>query len=251
MPAGMGSCFLPTGGASAAFAPTDVAGLHGWWRMDTGTVSSITDKSGNGRHFVQATGGNQGVLSTSANFNGQSILTLDGVNDYYTCTTALTTSAFTIYIVARRIGAADSSDGILSFGSSTGGGNDYDTNNGLFCGDTTLNSHVNLYRANVEALSVTPPGTNVLYGYEAVVNGAQYDLRVNAATNANASGPNGALGTGATAMGCRILAGVPYTAAACPNYEIAEIAVYDTALSSGNRTSMRAYLTARYALTGF
>lgn len=66
---------------------TDVPSLKAWYRADTtvnggGTVSQLTDKSGNGFHLTQATGTKQPALNVAdANMGGRNSITFDGVDD--------------------------------------------------------------------------------------------------------------------------------------------------------------------------
>jgi hypothetical protein len=75
----------------AEWQPSSIVGLTSWLRGDsyvlgTGSaVAQLTDKTGFGRHLVQATAGKQPLLIASdPNFNGQPSIDFDGVDDYMT-----------------------------------------------------------------------------------------------------------------------------------------------------------------------
>ena len=76
-------------GAGGAFLPTDLSGLALW--LDADDASSITeatsnqvsqwdDKSGNARHFSQATSGDQPATNVTAQ-NGRNVIDFDGVSE--------------------------------------------------------------------------------------------------------------------------------------------------------------------------
>lgn len=71
---------LPTfRGVLSSFSPLSLA--PALWVTDNGSDPSVwTDMSGNGRHAVQATGGNQPSIETNI-INGRQVRRFDGVND--------------------------------------------------------------------------------------------------------------------------------------------------------------------------
>lgn len=104
----------PSGGGG--FAPTDIAGLVGWWdasdastiTASSGAVSQWDDKSASGLDVTQATGSNQ--PSTGINTqNGLNVISF-GSGDLLRVTpvTAICGSAFTIFFVFRKTGANNS-----------------------------------------------------------------------------------------------------------------------------------------------
>lgn len=59
---------------ASAFAPSDLSNLYAWYKYDNitqsgGAVSQVSDKSGNGRHAVQATSGSQPLYSATGGAN--------------------------------------------------------------------------------------------------------------------------------------------------------------------------------------
>ena len=90
---------------------TDVPNLLAWYRADTttnagGFVSQLTDKSGNGFHFVQATGSKQPALVASGSDpNGKDCVVFDGTDDALTLASPGfgSTNDITIFLVTRSI----------------------------------------------------------------------------------------------------------------------------------------------------
>lgn len=72
------------------WSPLSIPGLTGWWAADDvttsgGKITQFNDKSGNGRHFLQADTTKQALYSSSdPAFNGKPSAQFDGVDDTYT-----------------------------------------------------------------------------------------------------------------------------------------------------------------------
>lgn len=83
----------------ASWSPASVSAITGWFRADTVTTSGTsvtqwTDKSGNGRHILQATAAKQPTLIASdPNFDNAPSIDFDGTSD------VMTGSLFTAYFV--------------------------------------------------------------------------------------------------------------------------------------------------------
>ena len=104
---------LQTGVELAAYVPLDPSVGRELW-LDSSDPSTFTyssgvvvsqwaDKSGNGRHFVQATPANQ--PSRSGTLNGLDAVVFDGVNDRLTCSSWAMTRPVTVFLVARNTAA--------------------------------------------------------------------------------------------------------------------------------------------------
>lgn len=90
-----------------ASVPQSIYGLAAWWRADMGVtmdgsskVSAWADQSGNGRHFLQATGSQQPTWSATAGPNGTPALVFDEADDSMTATWALVQPEH-VFIVAK------------------------------------------------------------------------------------------------------------------------------------------------------
>lgn len=71
-----GEASYATGSLNAYSVPTDFANLYAWYKFDNitqsgGAVSQVSDKSGNGRHAVQATVGNRPTYTASGGANNK------------------------------------------------------------------------------------------------------------------------------------------------------------------------------------
>lgn len=112
------------GTAVPAFTPASIPGLALWldaddaatlFQLSGGTTPATAnddpvgywgDKSGNGRHATQATGGSRPLLKTAA-VNGRNAVLPDATDDYLALASALSlgTGAYTLYAVATRANA--------------------------------------------------------------------------------------------------------------------------------------------------
>lgn len=209
--------------------PATITGLSAWYKADSlglgdGTaVSSWTDASGNGRHAVQATGGFQPIYKTGI-LNGLSVVRFDGVDDTLVAVCALQ-SARTIFCVAKLTGAAGSTWRVWALGGANTatlrnffGAWQYDNNqagSGVSLGGNT---------ANFSYLTIRYNSTASTDGYLANAAPTNFDPTdtYSATTAFNIS---------STWAG-----------------DIAEILVYDVALSASDVSSLQSYLANKYAL---
>lgn len=100
------------GGGSTTFTdPSSLTGLAVWLDSDdaasitlaSGKVSQWSDKSGNARHFAQATSGYRPTVAANA-INSRDAVLFDGVDDFLSCSAAYT--ARTIFIVGKYADSA-------------------------------------------------------------------------------------------------------------------------------------------------
>jgi hypothetical protein len=133
---------------ASSFTPTSISGMVGWWDAnDTTTLfdatsggSNVTtdgspvarweDKSGNGYHLTQATGGAQPFLKTNV-LNGKRAMLFDGSNDWMANSLfTVNLSLRTVFIVWEDLGSVLTGGryGGIALGVGPGStGNDYDT----------------------------------------------------------------------------------------------------------------------------
>lgn len=101
---------------------TDVPSLYWWGRADTtvnagGFASSVLDKSGGLRHYLQATGSKQAALNaTDAFMNNRASLTYDGVDDAMTIAAFGALTDATFFHVTRSIAATATAGRIFIVG---------------------------------------------------------------------------------------------------------------------------------------
>lgn len=226
--------FGVSGGAAAAFAPTDIAGLQAWFdasdastfTYSSGTVvSQWNDKSGNNKHLTQGTVANQ--PTRSGTINSLASVVFDGNDGMSNASSSFVASRTTsCFVVAKLTNTAAQKS---LFSSEAGQGNQFRTNSGtletlkatvavLYSGGTpTLNT------ASVIAQILT--GTTVRHRIDAVEVSGSNSTTFAATTSFQL----GNRGTGEGWVG-----------------DIAELLFYDTTLSAGNITAVEAYLKAKW-----
>lgn len=240
--------------AVATVSPLDYTGLLTWYDMaDTSTLSSdtagttpavddgpvgrIADKSGTNRHATQATSGNRPTLQTGA-LNSLATLAFDG-NDYMSMTslnpsTAMTTG-FTIF--AAFTAEANGSYGWI-YGDAAG--------SATFLGKTAGQDILH----GVASSWTWPP---VNYSNTPVIGGAHVTAHTvsSAALTVHLDGtlkstitPGGGASTTTTQLA---LGGRPSVSEFWRG-TIAELAIYNRALTGTERGEMEEYLTAKWGV---
>lgn len=255
------------GGAAKAFSPTDIAGLQLWLDATTGlfdatsggsavttdgsSVARWEDQSGNGYHFEQGTSNNRPVLKTSVQ-NSKNVIRFDGSNDVMAGPSALKFShPASMFVVVSKRGGTDYqgiySNGILQqctgyglFISNTG------DNSGAF--STQVRSDAS--GSNVSSTNYytgTLPSTNTFFIGAGIIDSSTNKAYFNngsedSISHSIASGtPNRGVGIGAR------YGGVDATSPGFFfNGDIAEIIVYNSALTSSDRGSVRDYLNTKW-----
>lgn len=207
------------------------------WHSDTGSnPAQWEDLSGNGRHAVQAAGPAQAAI-VGAGLNGRQIRTFDGVDDFFDVPFGLQgIDDVTVFIVAF----ADSLTGYQSMVRSQ------DT--GWFVYPWAATASLISFADNFTGTGISPcfiPGSwgigcarrtrNSPSGLRAWLNGA--------AVGAAASTADGPISAAATICIGALNGGEFATA------NIAEILVYDRALSDAKRQQVQRYLSVKYAIT--
>jgi hypothetical protein len=214
-------------------SPAAIPGLQGWWKADVGTsavvdlaaVSQWDDQSGNDRHLLQTAATKQPLYVASGQ-NAKPVLRFDGDDDFLSATFALMQPEH-VFIVFKATGALVSGDTVM---------------------DGKATNTMRLYRSSSSGIQLyagaAGPSRNTTpqsyHAYSALFSGDVSELRVDggAASIVNA-GTNGAGGVvlGLLGPGSRF-------PMAC---EIAEVIVYNFALSAANRELIEEYLRRRWA----
>jgi hypothetical protein len=223
--------FAPSPVASANFldtatpAPLRVAGLRLWVKADAGvtgagsSVSGWADQSGNGNNLVQPTAASQPQLVPGA-ANGLPVVRFDGAGDYMSFTTRLTTIRSVFWVIRRSPSMTAGYRFLLG-----------DPTNYHFCSDPTTK----LWSSSYTSASILN-GETRLNG--ALVNGVTTDRPaslslVSVVTTADVSAAT-------------------FSKDRSSDYswwgDLAELVIYDRALSESERQSIEGYLAARYAL---
>jgi hypothetical protein len=222
-----------------AFSPADISGLLVWLKpsslsglTDGNTIASWADSSGNGYDSAQATETNKPTKQTVSGF---SVARFDGADNFMTNTTlpAMTTGAFTLYVVAKRIETAAVYDTFFQFGDNT--------NTNLLL---SYDNHANK-RYTVNALGSAPPttGPNSTTNIEFV--------KVRRSTNVFVSVNGGAetdFGDITLNPDAGYIIGGETAFSQYANLDIIELILYNTSLSAGNQTDVETYLDTTYGL---
>lgn len=248
---------------STAFSPTDIAGCQLWLDIsdattlftDAGTtpVSSdgdaiyqVNDKSGNSNNATQATSGNRPLYKVNIQ-NSLSAALFDNTNDYLVFPYPLGTATdLTVFLISRF-------SSISNYDAITGR-----NNNG------NLGTYWGAWAVHLSAGGKFYAGTDVKYRIAApaspvVANGNFYSIRLKksgtSAGNLSLSVNNGtpAVNTGNTAANpasSEMSVGFRGELAGHTPYDgyLGEYIVYDSALSTGDITSVETYLNSKWSV---
>ena len=222
-----------------------------------GAVSQWNDQSGNGYNFVQATGANQ-PITNSRTLNGKNTIDFDGTNDFMSNATNANwtfmnnTGGSSTFIVGYR----DAPSGEVGLLDTSGGGS---ATRGMLISSlaTTRVVYWAVYAATGGApvcrvndgamtdnagfyltiLSDPNNGTAANRGYVAIGSAAYTQGNTDTQTP-SASAPTTGMFMGAESSG----------AGAFWNGTIAEVIIYPTKLSTGDATTVKTYLAAKWGL---
>jgi hypothetical protein len=218
-----------------------VMGMGLWYDASDATsitiatgVSQWSDKSGNGRHLTQATGGNQPALNANG-LNGLPYVSFDGTNDYMTATWASVTNPITVCAVARlRANTAFAAPmGILGNG---GLGTSLDP--------LDLSASGNTYRMLASAVLSGGAGgatNNVWYYFTSVLNGASSLARASNVSTISTGD------TGSSTASNLTIGADPGFSVFFP-IDAAEILYYPSALSAADYGAVEGYLKAKWGV---
>jgi len=226
--------------------PAPVTGMSCWLRGDTVTlngsnVSSWTDKSGNGRHFIQGTAGDQPLYVASGGAGGQPYVDSQGA-DWLTSDTGsgsadfVTSTAKTFFMVFKV--ETTGNGGLLSADSGAAEaviGIRMQSSTGLFATnfdgsqDSTSAGSVNISMSTWSALQCTHDGSTL-------------SLLVSGFAAATVS-------SGSTSGISNFQFKLMKNNHAVLDCHVAELLTYNTVLSAANLSKNRAYITSRYGIT--
>jgi len=243
------------------FQPTDIAGLHSWYDASDassviqsgGSVSQWSDKSGNGRHAVQASASIQPTWGTTT-FNGKYVMNFNSTQ-YFIANASVTSNALTHFIVFRKTatnGATTYSRALSLW--TTAGGQDYDNTNAI---ETHLSEQswngvtpplIGGYRNSSAICSITITA-NTPYMSWMTLNGATQNLWVGSST----AGANQASGTTSTTPlnSNRMTVGAGSAAGGGDAYMLgwfAEHITYTAVLTTPQIDQVKAYLVAKWGI---
>jgi len=209
----------PVAGYVAWYDPSDAGSIT----SSGGAVSQLDDKSGNGRHLTNATGGTQPTTGTRTQ-NGLNVLDFDGTNDQLSVSGFTLTQPYTVFAVALSDDGADATGQRITDGQASS----------TILGKTTANSW-NLF-AGTGLLGGTVDGGAHVHG--GVFDGATSTRRVDGAVVASGNGGTSSHG------GLRLA--ISNTGTNFWDGWIAEVVMYPTGLSAGDCSSVEAYLKTKW-----
>jgi hypothetical protein len=198
--------------------------------VDTDPVSSWSDSSGNGNTVTQATAGNRPTYRTGV-INSLPVVRFDGTDDYLQAAAAIVSAApHTMIACVRPTSVAA---GVARF---AGGGGYRWGRNGALGRFTTFGV---LDYDTMPALYTVNTAHIVSYLFDSSFDLSYY---LNSAFVETVAGSADGGGIGNFTVGDGAAAVEPWTG------DIAEILLYDTALSATNRQNAEAYLLSKYGL---
>lgn len=213
---------------------------------DTDPVGYVQDKSGNGRHKIQATSGNRPQYRTNT---GKARLVYDGVNDVLSVAYAgFTLPTLEVYAIASAITTAGNHHGFLTFNASG-------------VADWNSTSAISWAFGTAPELFASSPGLSVLrslnaggmsgvHRHELIVETTLCRVRSTGTSSGEAETVDSSFTahagthTGSFMEGARDYSGdgAPKNFLGCAIHEI----VIAAGLTSGERTAVRAYLDAKW-----
>lgn len=243
-------------GGTSFVDPSSIPGLKLWLKGDAGTfqdsarttpaaadgdvVGGWADQSGQGFHVGQATAANKPLLKTGANgLNGLPVVRSDGSNDHFYGVVAATPTlvAFTYVVVYRRTNVG--TNGIFLNIGANSGGRELDI--------TGASNKFRLLKANVALVATSTAATTTAPGIETLT----WDGVSVAAFYANGAADGGATAATTFTNGTTHIAistDPPNPGTISFAGDFAEILAYDSALSAAQRSSLHAYLGAKWGI---
>lgn len=223
------------GTAGGGFTPSGME----LWLSDTGaSAATWPDLSGNGRDATQGTAGKQPAI-IAAELNGHQVRRCDG-GDRLTGSMPITGTTGTAFAVGKMNTATAGYGRLLSIANIDG---QVDYNTAGQCAWIIRNSSNNgmvSYRAG--SLSSHPVTLDTWFVCSSVFDGTNNTLYIDGQTT-GAVGSTGTFTSQFFAIGGHTTEGDFWTG------DIAEVIVYDTALSTGDREDVEDYLGAKYGIS--
>jgi hypothetical protein len=243
--------------ATTSFAPTDIAGLQLW--LDASDASSFTfssgsvvsqwnDKSGNSRHMSQSTVANQ--PSRSGTQNGRSTVVFDGSNDYMTFdagSDAIDISPWTWFAVVKDTSSGNSRR-ILSARRSATGSADFQAGGAIF-GYRDTGPALDIFSAGATPASRAYSASTWFLGRSTVDGSSNMQVAVDSVAASSSAGSSSVNARYLTLGGATDPSGNPPLAPAATEVwlgEIAEVILYNAALSGTDISNVESYLRTKW-----
>ena len=239
--------------ALAASFPGTTVQPSTWWAADNAanttsgaTVSALNDLTGNGNNATNGTATQQPTLITNA-INGKPALRFDGVDDSLASPTGAATgnAAHTLFAVTRYGGTTSGFAGGAVLYSGTAGGNQNSTVGVISDGRLWVGG---FGQDNVRPYSNAAPdpasnlGTASFHVIEKLYNSGNFQGFLDKNQVINATGATYNLGNTETGVGRQYDTGTYYGG------DIAEVVIFNSALSTADRQTVENYLASKYAV---
>lgn len=220
-----------------------------WWKSDAGVtssgglVSSWADQSGNGNNAVNATSGQQPSLISNA-VAGKPALRFDGIDDSLISVTGALTgnTPHTIFLVSKFTSASAFAGGAVLY-SGTAGGNQNSTLGSQKDGRLWVGGYgeddATPYSNSAGDLA-SNVGTTQFRLTEKLYSAGNFKGYLDGVKVIDGNGATYNLGNTETGVGRQFDTGTYYAG------DIAEVLIYNTALSDSDRTAVEAYIAGRY-----
>lgn len=262
-------------GNAVDFSPTTIAGLKYWidasdpstlFQSNGGAAAAADgdpigywmDKSGSGLHLAQASGTNKPALKTAIK-NGRNVVRMDGVNDWMNIASSVASFKFlhsqdsTVFTVFKFNSLAGASNVIFDtsdLNSANIGSFIYVSSTGQIAMHAARTGAAYCF-ANPSAASYIASGSWYVSCFKNNPANATVGLRSfgykNAGSAYNTNTEAGALST-ASATYDFMVGRNANTSANYASVDIAEIIMYDSALSDSNRARVDAYLNGKWGV---
>ena len=208
-------------------------GVGTWYNVAAGATGS-----------VKATNSSTRPVYGSATMGGKPVISFDGSDDalYTTSTYANTGNRLTAFVVMRNTAITTNYARSVSFVGATSG-NDYD-NVGNWCLDSGSNGTSLYVERNGGHAQGSLPAVNVAYIAEVVFDGTNCTTYVNGTMLGTPFASTGNFNLSKVAVGAGWSAGAAQSW--CLTGDIAEVVVFNSALSTADRQTMEAYLTSKW-----
>jgi hypothetical protein len=252
------------------FSPTDISGVQAWYdASDASTLYDATtggslvaadggvarweDKSGNGRHMTQSTSANRPARKTSQQ-NGRDTLLFDGTNDQMAASDFLdvNTGGITAFIVYKR-NATGSLHELITKGNTNGVGwfarHLSSDKLGAYVDAGSGNASSRATSSTVDASGYIVAAMSFSAGaFQSVTfrrNGTALSM-ASAVTEGGSGAQTPANTTAPVRIGAQEYLGAFYFHA---NANIAEVLMYDSALSDTDREAVESYLMTKWGIS--
>lgn len=232
-------------GGAPSFTPKSIAGIKSWVRADLGItivtgVSAWADQSGGGINWTQANTTLQPTIGSG--INGLPTLVFDGTGDRLqasnTVANTITNSSGTVYIVCKPTSLT------ITTATRANQAHRVFTDTADYLGIGMQNAAAGVLASNYDGTwdtaSDTSAGANVATILTWMHGGGTLTVRRDNRTAVTTASGNTQLTSGTFCIGGSTT--TFFTG------EVAEVIVYNVALSGADDTAVRAYLSARYAI---